>query len=300
MRRRNDRDSLENMKHSSVIGIDLGGTKTVIARYDADTFERQTEERITTNAGAGLEMVLHDCMKIVEKLRTPDTVGVGVGIAGLIQQPEGIIIHTPNISGGNGVHAKNILEKGLNLPVSVGNDANCFALAEARMGAGKGKRVVVGITMGTGVGGGIIIDGKIFQGSHGFAGEVGHMLLMPGKPPYHTDDMRGEVEQFLSGTAMGHRCTDAKKPQDYLEGEVCEWMRPEIFREVAWLATSLTYVLDPDIIVLGGSAGHALKPHLPKVMEELRKWTLPSTPLPEMAIAALDGSGALGAALLTQ
>ncbi len=280
------------------IGIDLGGTKTIIARYDSVTLERQAEERIPTNAHAGLQTVLSDCIAIVEKLRTKDTKGVGVGLAGLIQQPEGIVINTPNISGGKGVHAKKILEEALNLPVAIANDAGCFALAEAMHGAGIGRRIVIGITMGTGVGGGIVIDGKIFQGSHGYAGEIGHMLLMPGKPPYNSDDMRGEVEQFLSGTAMGHRCTDAKKPEDYLEGAVCEWMQPDIFREVAWLATSLTYLLDPDIIVLGGSAGRALRLHLPKVVEELKKWTLPQTPLPEIAVAALEGSGALGAALL--
>lgn len=286
------------MKNTSVIGVDLGGTKTIIARYDAVTYERQTEERIATNASAGLELVLRDCMQIAGKMRTPQTIGIGVGIAGLIRQPEGIVIHAPNISAGKNVRAKELLEKELKLPVHVANDAACFALAEATLGAGKGRKIVVGITMGTGVGGGIVIDGKIFGGSHGFAGEIGHMLLVPGKPPYHTDDMRGDVEQFLSGTAMGHRCTAAEKPQDYLEGEVCDWMQPHVFQETAWLATNLTYLLNPDMIVFGGSAGRALKPHLPKVMDELKKWTLPNTPLPELAVASLDASGALGAALL--
>ncbi|UPA22105.1 ROK family protein [Candidatus Peribacteria bacterium] len=286
------------MKNTSVIGIDLGGTKTIIARYDAITYERQTEERIATNASAGLDIVLRDCMQIAAKMRTPTTTGVGVGIAGLIRQPEGVVIHTPNISAGKNIRAKELLEKELKLPVRVANDAGCFALAEAMLGAGKGKKIVVGITMGTGVGGGIVIDGKIFGGSHGFAGEIGHMLLMPGKPPYHTDDMRGDVEQFLSGTAMGRRCTAAQKPQDYLEGEVCDWLQPHVFEETAWLATNLTYLLNPDIIVFGGSAGRALMPHMSKVRDELKKWTLPETPLPELAVAALDGSGALGAALL--
>lgn len=286
------------MKKTSVIGIDLGGTKTIVARYDATTFERETEERIVTNASAGLAIVLQDAVRIVEKMRTPHTTSVGVGIAGLIRQPDGIVIQTPNISAGKEVRAKELMEQALGLPVSVANDAGCFALAEAMMGAGKGKRIVIGITMGTGVGGGIVIDGKIFQGSHGFAGEIGHMLLVPGHPPYHTDNMRGEVEQFLSGTAMGNRCTAAEKPEDYLEGAVCDRMQPDIFREVAWLCTNLTYVFDPDIIVLGGSAGRALKPHLSKVKDELKKWTLPDTPLPDLAIAHLESSGALGAALL--
>src|SRR5690606_34007907 len=133
-------------------------------------------------------------------------------------------------------------------------------------------------------GGGIIIDGKIFRGANGFAGEIGHMLLKPGEPPYPTQDKRGEVEQFLSGTAMGKRCEAASHPGEYLEGEVCEFMRPDVFREVAWLVTNLTHLIDPSVIVFGGSAGHALKPHLSKVETELKKWMLPGTPIPALKI----------------
>lgn len=285
---------------SSLIGVDLGGTQIRIARYNAKTLQMQSDEHVETPAEKGFDAVLKECITHIQGMRKDDTVGVGVGIAGLIQQPDGIIIKTPNIPDGENVKAKTILEKKLKLPVVVQNDANCFALAEAVMGAGKGKKIVIGITMGTGVGGGIVVDGKLFNGSHGFAGEFGHMLLQPGKPPFKTTDMRGEVEQFISGTAMGKRCVEAKRPEDYLDGEVCEWMQPDIFREVAWISTNLTYLLDPDIIVFGGSAGRALKPHLPKVMEELKKWTLPGTPLPKLATAVVKDAGTMGAALLVK
>jgi predicted NBD/HSP70 family sugar kinase len=125
------------------------------------------------------------------------------------------------------------------------------------------------------------------------------MLLQPGQPPYPTPDSRGEVEQFLSGTAMRHRCTAAKRPEEYLEGEVCSFMRPDIFREVAWLCVNLTHLLDPSVIIFGGSSGKALKPHFKEIEKEFKKWSLPGSFAPVLAVSSLEHPGALGAALLT-
>lgn len=285
------------MGKRSIIGVDLGGTKGAIARYDADTLVQEAAERIPTSTD-GFLSVLDAIAATVQTMKTPDTVAVGVGVPGLVRQPEGILLHAPNIDGSVDIPVRELLEQKLGLPVRIDNDANCFALAEALRGGGRGHRVVCGITFGTGVGGGIVINGELFRGSHGYSAEVGHMLLMPGNPPYDTDDKRGSVEQFLSGTAMGKRCVQAKRPQDYLEGEVCSFLQPHIFREVAWLCTSLTYLLDPDIFVFGGSAGLAFKPHLEKIEAELRRWTLPTTPLPQLAVAELKDAGMMGAALL--
>ena len=131
-------------------------------------------------------------------------------------------------------------------------------LQKASREQAKGHSVVVGITLGTGVGGGIVIDGKIFTGAHGYAAEIGHMLLRPGETPYPMEHPRGDAEEFLSGTAMGKRCKAAENPQEYLEGSVCSFLQPQVFEEVAWLCTSLTHLLDPSVIVFGGSAGERL------------------------------------------
>lgn len=288
------------MTGPTVIGVDLGGTKCALGRFDAATYERQEVMTFPTRATDGFNAVLDDIVNAVEKLRRPDTVAVGVGIPGLIRQPEGVLIKAPNIAESTEIPVKNILTERLGLPVYVGNDANCFVLAEAHMGSAKGYRAVVGITFGTGVGGGIVIDGKVFEGAHGYAAEIGHMLMIPGKPPYETDDTRGEVEQFLSGTAMGKRCEAAQSPEDYLEGAVCSFMQPAIYREVAWLCTNLIYLLDPDVIVFGGSAGHALLKHLDQITDELKKWTLPGTPFPDIVAATTRDAGILGAALLAK
>ena len=115
-----------------------------------------------------------------------------------------------------------------------------------------------------------------------------------------TTSMRGGVEQFLSGSAMGKRCSAAKRPEDYLEGEVCSFLQPEVLKEVAWLVTNLAHLLDPSIIIFGGSAGMALKSHLKEIEAELKKWMLPETPLPKLAAGQLKDAAMRGAAILVR
>ncbi|TSC59035.1 MAG: glucokinase [Candidatus Peregrinibacteria bacterium Greene0416_19] len=287
------------MSQHTVIGIDLGGTKCSVVRFRADTWTPEAEEVFATRAQDGLPAIMGDVTNAVEKLRRPDTHAVGLGIAGLVRHEDGLVLKAPNIRESANIPVRRFLSERVGLPVQVDNDAHCFALAEARIGAGRGHDIVIGVTMGTGVGGGIVVDGVLFRGSRGIAGEIGHALLRPGEPPYKTADQRGEVEQFLSGTAMGKRCEEAKRPEEYLEGEVCSFLRPEVFREVAWLCTNMTYILDPSVIIFGGSAGRALKIHLPLIRTELEKWMLPDTPRPELTVGELEHPGALGAALLT-
>jgi glucokinase len=288
------------MSSSSIIGVDLGGTKTALARFDAETWEEQDCIRRETHADKKLEHVLNDLLVEIKKLRTKDTIAIGMGVPGLVELSTGVVLKMPNISGSENFPLKSWLEEKLGLPVFVDNDANCFALAEALRGAGKRHSAVVGITMGTGVGGGIVTYGKIFHGAHGYAAEVGHMLLKPGEPPYETADARGDVEQFFSGTAMGKRCKEAKRPEEYLEGEVCGFLQPIIFREIAWMCVNLVHLIDPSIIIFGGSAGRALASHLPEVEAELTAWLLPGTPVPELATAELKNAATMGAGLLTQ
>ncbi|MEK7137815.1 MAG: ROK family protein [Patescibacteria group bacterium] len=282
---------------SSVIGIDLGGTKIHGARFDAETFEVQAEERVPTHAEQKFEHVQRDMLGLARRLKTEDTVAVGMGVPGLVGRG-GVIATLPNIPGAEGVALASSFEKELRLPVILENDANCFALAEAAHGSGKGHDIVIGITMGTGVGGGIVIHGELFRGHHGFAGEIGHMLLRPGEPPFRAHDQRGDVEQFLSGTAMGKRCAEAKRPKEYLEGEACAFLHPQLFREIAWMSVSLTHLLDPSIMIFGGSAGNPLKPHLSEIQKEMERWILPGTPLPKLAVATFRRAATRGAAIL--
>lgn len=292
-----ERGKVRAMTKTNVIGIDLGGTKCAVGRFDATTWAK-IDQKVVSTAGKSFDVIMKELVECVRSMDDGSVRAAGIGVPGLIRQPQGILLKAPNIEGSDEIPVKDILTKELGMPVFVSNDANCFTLAEAIMGEGKGKGSVIGITFGTGVGGGIVIDGKVFEGAHGFAAEIGHMLMVPGQPPYETTDKRGEVEQFLSGTAMGKRCEEASSPEDYLEGAVCSFMQPQIYREVAWLCTNLTHLLDPDIIIFGGSAGHALLKHVDRIEAELRRWMLPGAPLPEIAAAKTRDAGMLGAALL--
>ncbi len=280
---------------SSVIGIDLGGTKLRITRLDSKTMKVLKSEKIPTRAQS-FALVKEDIVEAINTLRAPDTVAVGIGVPGLIDRKSGAILTLPNIAGAENQHLSQYLTEKTGLPTFMENDAHCFALGEALYGAGKGHDIVVGVIMGTGVGSGIIIHQNIYHGAHGFAGELGHMLLVPGQPPFDAADKRGEVEQFLSGKAMGLRCEAARSPKDFLSGEACSFLHPSLYKEVAWLVTNLTYCLDPSIIVFGGSAGTSLKSHLPAIRKEIEQWMLPATPIPPLAVAGLDDSPVRGAA----
>jgi glucokinase len=285
---------------ATILGVDLGGTKTALALYDAKTLERKAEQILPTRAERGFEAVRADLLKEIDALRTADTVAVGLGVPGLIDAETHRILVMPNIPGSAGADLRADLKAHTGLPVVIENDARCFAYSEALLGAGKGHRIVVGITMGTGVGGGIVIDGKLYRGAHGFAGELGHMLLRPGEPPYETPNKRGEVEQFLSGTALGRRCPEAGNPADYLEGEKCLDLRPQFIRELAWLVADISHSLDPSMIIFGGSVGQALSPHLPEIHEEFKHWLLPRYTPPLIACGTLSDAARRGAALLAR
>lgn len=288
------------MSSKTILGIDLGGTKIECALYDRSDWSQLNKKRVETRASEGFAVVLDDIVGLINEMKDENTTAVGIGVPGLVHQPDGVILKMPNIPGGENHPLKEYLSQKTGLDCEVDNDGNCFTLAEARVGVGKGHRVAVGVTLGTGVGGGIVIHGDVFHGGHGFAAEIGHMLLLPGQPPFQTEDKRGDIEQFFSGTAMGRRCEEARSADDYLQGEVCQFMHKSIYKEVAWMCTNLIHLLDPSVIIFGGSAGHAMRAHISGIQEELERWILPGTPLPEMTIAELTESPTLGAALLLE
>jgi len=193
----------------SILGIDLGGTKTALARYDAETWERQEHEIMSTNAARGFPKVFENIIETAQRLCAEDTIACGMGVPGLVAQPAGIIRTLPNIPGAEGFALKKELAKRLGKPVAVDNDSNCFALAEALRGAGKWHDVVASLTLGTGVGGGLVIDGKIFHGSHGYAAEFGHMLLRPG----NHRSRPGICEAMPSSSSPAARWDTAAKKQ---------------------------------------------------------------------------------------
>jgi glucokinase len=182
------------------VGVDLGGTNVRAAVVDAAGVVQFEERAPTVTAWPALHDTIVD---LVASLRgaEPDTAGVGVGAAGLVDR-DGTVHYAPNIPKLIEVPLRDQLAERFDLPVVVDNDANAAAWGEVCHGAARGVAHALVITLGTGVGGGIVIDGRIFRGGHGFAAEVGHWPFDP-NGPWCACGERGHWEAVASGGALG-------------------------------------------------------------------------------------------------
>lgn len=223
------------------IGIDLGGTK--IEAIALDGSKEVFRKRIASPRGdysATLEAI--DGL-----VREAGEGSVGIGIPGALSRTTGLVKNA-NSTWLIGKPLKQDLERVLGRPVRIENDANCFALSEATDGAGQGAPVVFGVILGTGVGGGLVVDGKLLQGANAIAGEWGHNPLpAPGPEDLPLPDCycgrKGCIETYLSGPALAR---DHASLERYVE-------------RLARALASVINVLDPDIIVLGGGLSNVAR-----------------------------------------
>jgi fructokinase len=274
------------------MGVDIGGTKIAVAVLDANGAERLRRRVFYTRREYNAALAL-----LLETIRAAENDAgerctIGVGMPGLIDPETGVVENAYNTPF-NKAFLKRDLESELRREVRFANDANCFALSEAIDGAARGARVVFGAILGTGVGGGIVTDGRMLEGRHGIAGEWGHTPL-----PWMTDEeypgprcncgRLGCIEQFLSGPAK-NRERDAM-------GEDPAMSRYE--DRLARAFSTIINVLDPDVIVVGGglSKHERLYVNVPPLLKRYVYWKAPRTPV--LRAAHGDASGVRGAAML--
>jgi fructokinase len=294
------------MADSGRIGIDLGGTK--IEGIVLDGAGRSiARERVPTEREGGYEHIVARVAALVGRLRThaPEVARVGIGTPGSESVRDGTLKNS-NTTCLNGRPLRHDLEQALGLPVRMENDANCFAVAEAVQGAGRGHRMVFGVILGTGVGGGIVLDGAPWTGPQHLAGEWGHHRLDPHGPPCYCGQ-RGCVEAFLSGPALARAYEEtgggvvdaATVAARAAAGEPAATR--VLDRYLEWYGRALANlinILDPDVVVLGGGLSHldvlyergraAVARYV--FNDELR------TPIVRNALG--DSAGVIGAALL--
>ena len=247
------------------IGIDLGGTKTEIAALDPQGGEL-LRRRVATPAGDYRATIRAVAKLVHEAERDLGTAGtVGIGTPGSISRATGLLRGSNSLCL-NGQPIRRDLEAALGCEVRIANDANCFALSEAVDGAGQGAAVVFGVILGTGVGAGIVIHGRVLEGRNAIAGEWGHNPLpwpaegeRPGPPCYC--GLTGCIETWVSGPAMERDCREATGEALGATGIVARAAAGDAGCEAALaryeerLARALAHVinmLDPDVIVLGG------------------------------------------------
>jgi glucokinase len=185
-----------------LIGVDVGGTKIAVASLSEAGLD---SPRIMPTAAADGHALIDEIAQAVEDVRSPDTAAVGVGVPSVVEFATGRVKSSTNVELED-VPLRTVLEERLDLPAFVDNDANCAALAEAYDGAQLTVRDLVMITVGTGIGAGLVLGGRVYRGATGAAGEIGHTLigaaLEHGAPPVGSFPQAGSLESLASGRAL--------------------------------------------------------------------------------------------------
>jgi glucokinase len=247
-----------------VIGVDVGGTKILAAVVSRDgSLEARVERPSDHSSQEGL---LEELDSIVEELQQADPAvqAVGLGVPSRIDQRAGRALKSVNIPL-EGVDLRDRMRERHGLPVAIDNDANAAAIAEWQAGAARGAREVVMLTLGTGVGGGLILDGKPFRGATGSGAELGHIVLEPGGPPCGCGG-HGHLESFAAGPAAdrvarslygdGSNGYELVRRGKAGESEAVEALAG-IGRYLGAGIASFINVFEPEIVVVGGGFGVA-------------------------------------------
>lgn len=276
-----------------VIGVDLGGTntRTALVARNGDILEKQKEE---TLAAEGHEKVIAKLIRNIDRQRAnadqhDRRVGaVGVGAPGVIHEQTGVVVKSPNFPDWNDLPLKQILERELKLPVFIENDANAAALGEQWRGAAKDIRSMIFLTLGTGVGGGIILDGRIWHGADGMAGEVGHMTIIPDGRSCGCGN-RGCLEMYASsrGIVMTFKAMcagkhlDAEDRKEVTSAQIYQAARngdavahlvmKDMGRYLGIGVANLINIFNPEMVVIGGGVKAAWDLFIDATREEVRK-----------------------------
>lgn len=271
-----------------ILGIDLGGTYVRAGLVRNQHLLQVISGRI--DAQASIEKVLQQIFALADQSITKDTDGIGVGVPGLVDGA-GVVWDVMNIPSWKEVPLRKILEERYALPVLIQNDSNCFALSEFYFGKGRGHDSMIGITIGTGLGTGIIINKKLYSGLHGGAGEFG---------------MAGYLDKYYEYYASGQFFQNVYGESGesvFLKAQSGNARALEMYEEMGLhlgnAITTIMYALDPSLIVLGGSVSQAYRYFSGTMWEKINEFAYKRN-VEDLVIVAseLEYSGVLGAASL--
>ena len=239
-----------NMK----IGVDLGGTNIRAGLMDGTELIRK--EKVSCPAQGSESEVIEAVAGLIGKLVSEDVDAIGIGVPSVVDTAKGIVYNVANIPSWVEVHLKDILEERFGIPVFINNDSNCFTLGESRFGAGKEYKDMVGVTLGTGVGSGIMIGGHLYEGRNAGAGEIGCLA-------YLDKDFESYCSTpfFVSHNTSGAGLAARAEAGD--SEAIALW--DEFGGHIGELVKAILFAYDPEAIVFGGgiAAGH---PHFEKAM----------------------------------
>ena len=250
-----------------VIGVDLGGTK-VRAGVAVNGVIQNQKQQLFNSRGTQKE-TLGQLMDLIKPLMSDRVHGIGLGVPSVIDIEKGVVFNVVNIPSWDRVPLKDILEDEFSVPVSVNNDVNCFILGEHRFGLVKGLRNVVGITSGTGLGSGIIINNQLFHGSNCGAGEIGLLSYGAHTIEYYASGNFFEAIHGVSAITAHHLAVDGDEA-------ALGWWK-EFGMHMGQAIKTVVYSYDPEAIVIGGSLSKAFHYFEKAMLASLQDFTYPES-----------------------
>jgi glucokinase len=304
------------------IGIDLGGTQVRVALVDGGAVVRRAAAK--TDVQGGPAAVLEQFDRLISEICADEErkvlLGVGISSPGPLDTETGTVLHIPTLPRWEGFPLRDTLAARLDLPVALENDGIAAAFGEWRFGAGQGLRHLVYVTVSTGIGGGVVVDGHLLHGRRGMAGHVGHFRMAPDGPTCACG-ATGCFEAFASGTALGRRAREAaeRSPSGFL-GLLAAETRIEarhveegarkgdatclalLREEAAYLGqgfTGLIHLYSPELVIMGGGVSHAFDLLEAEIHSIIRRDAIhPFRDVRVVRAALGDNSGLIGAAAL--
>ena len=315
------------MSEKWLIGVDIGGTTTKIAiiQDQGEIVEKWEIPTDNTNQGKYIIPNITKCIKqklAEQQMNISHIKGIGVGAPGPVNIKTGMMENTPNLSWHDHYPLRELLEKDTGLPVIINNDANCAALGEMWKGAGEGAKDLVCVTLGTGVGGGVIVNGEVVQGVRGAAGEFGHITSIPSGGATCNCGKSGCLETIASATGIVRLAMEMIKKANrenalallyhdtgritaenvFSLAKTGDKVAQEILNEVSFhLGLALANVantLNPHKIIIGGGVSKAGDLLLKPLTEYVQKFSFPQVAFStEIVLAKLgNNAGVIGAA----
>ena len=273
----------------NILGIDMGGTSIVGGRIEGDRIVEQIT--VDTCAQEGGDKTMNILKELVRNLKTTDTRAIGIGVPSVVDREAGIVYNVQNIKDWDEVHLKSLLEAEFGLPVHIDNDANCFAYGEKIYGKGKDFKNFVGITLGTGVGGGIIQNHHLLSDSNCGSGEFGEI-------PY----LDSILEEYC-GSRFFTRTTGCSGYEIALKAREGDLDSIGIYNQygkhISALVKIILLILDPQAIIFGGSISKSFDLFENAIYENLKDFPYPkSVDKIQILTSDLHNIGILGAGAL--
>lgn len=273
------------------IGVDLGGTNVRVALVNSDGIINSIKEPCKSDKSE--KEVLCHIIDMIRRTLTPEVNGIGIGVPSAVDPEKGIVYNVMNIPSWKEVHVKSLLESEFGLPVYVNNDANCFALGEKYYGKGKSFRNMLGVTLGTGVGAGVIINEELYSGINTCAGEIGCL-------PY-LDDI---YEHYCSSQyfVKHYNTTGEKIYKEAIAGDKsAQQIWDQFGLHIGSLVSMILFTYDPEAIIFGGSIANAYHLFAPAMKERLKNFMFPNIVEKLIIdISTINDVGILGAASLVK